>query len=332
MPEPNVELGIVIPVWSGRFLGEALDSLRAQTDLRFRVYLGDDASPDDIAAIVRERGTGLSLVHHRFATNLGGRDLVRHWNRCIALAGRETWIWLFADDDEAEPDSVAAFYRERERRPGARLFCLAIDEIDETGKSLGRYVSPPVEEGAEAFLEELLLRRGREVRGADHLFARSLFDDCGGFVWTPQALYADLATWVAFTEAAGQKYRLTGGGLRWRNHRASVSRGNWPGSRRAFLDGLMIFTSWVDQFIGSRPPEWRERMAHQMFAIYCYTYRQLPEAAARGEGWVLLRHLWGLRHVGGKRRALWLWQQWLRVQMRGWPVVSSWCRWRARRS
>jgi glycosyltransferase involved in cell wall biosynthesis len=88
----DIALAIVIPAWRSQFLGATLDSLRAQTDRRFRVYIGDDASPDDIAAVVARHGAELELVYHRFGENLGRRNLVAHWHRCVGLTRGEPWL------------------------------------------------------------------------------------------------------------------------------------------------------------------------------------------------------------------------------------------------
>lgn len=45
------KLAIVMPAYKARFLRQALESIAQQTDKRFTVYVGDDASPDDIKEI-----------------------------------------------------------------------------------------------------------------------------------------------------------------------------------------------------------------------------------------------------------------------------------------
>ena len=46
------QLAIVIPAYKAKFLPKTLDSIAAQTDKRFCVYIGDDCSPEDIGSIV----------------------------------------------------------------------------------------------------------------------------------------------------------------------------------------------------------------------------------------------------------------------------------------
>ena len=327
----EAELAVVIPTWRGRFLAAALESLRVQTDQRFRVYICDDCSPEDIRGIVGRDGAGLDIVYHRFPSNLGGSDLVKHWERCLSQVGQEDWLWLFADDDEAMPETVAEFYRMRKQQPAARLFCLPVQIIDESGAVIRNAVNPPATESADALLGAFLARQGREGRGADHLFSRSLYEECGGFVWTPQAMYADLASWVVFTEAAGTKYRLSEGGLRWRQHSDSVSQGGWEGSGIVFLDALMTFTEWADGFIAEYPRVRRRQLSRDMFRNYRGDIRNLPSLPVKGEGMKIFKQLWGLPHVGGRFRAGRVWLTWFRTDIRSWPLISVWCRWKYRR-
>ena len=111
-------LAVIIPAFKGRHLAATLASFAAQTDRRFRVYVADDGSPEELAPIVAPFRAQLDLVYHRFPENLGRTSLAGHWHRAMALS-RERWVWLFSDDDLVSPDSVAAFWAERARRPSS---------------------------------------------------------------------------------------------------------------------------------------------------------------------------------------------------------------------
>lgn len=62
---------------------QTLDSVAAQTDKDFTVYIGDDASPHDLKNIVYLYQDKLDIVYYRFETNLGGQDLPGHWNDAL---------------------------------------------------------------------------------------------------------------------------------------------------------------------------------------------------------------------------------------------------------
>ncbi len=258
--DPDRMLAIVIPAWRGRHLGAALQSLRLQTDQRFRVYVGDDASGDDLLSLAKENGQGLDLVYHRFDENLGGRDLVAHWHRCIALTQDEPWIWLFSDDDVAEPECVASFFGAIQSGLGETdLLRFNLRIIDDSGALVRTPRPNPLWESAEDFLRSILVGGGREWRAPEHIFSRQVYDQKGGFVSFPMALYTDLATWVEFAEKGGVK-TLPGPHLRWRAHGSGISSGQRIQNRDALLAALNGFLVWLEQNVKRRSPDRSDRV------------------------------------------------------------------------
>ena len=75
------------------------------------MYIGDDCSPGNLYSIVEKYENRIPIVYKHFDENLGGKDLVAQWERCIDLVGDEEWIWLFSDDDIMDPTCVENFYR-----------------------------------------------------------------------------------------------------------------------------------------------------------------------------------------------------------------------------
>ena len=129
------KLAIVIPAYKGRFLKETLDSIAVQAHKdEFVLYIGDDASPQNLKEIVSDYADKMNIVYRRFDTNLGGVDLPGHWDRCIALA-KEPVVWFFSDDDLMPQDGVERIIKALEcygTRHGMFRFPLAV--IDENGK------------------------------------------------------------------------------------------------------------------------------------------------------------------------------------------------------
>lgn len=244
-------LAIVIPAWRGRHLRAVLNSFCAQTDRRFRVYVGDDASSDELKELVDEFRRDLEIVYRRFDENLGGRDLIAQWDRCIALTQGEEWIWLFSDDDEAEPDCVSAFYGALEGvGSGVDLMRFDFNIIDPEGNLVRSPAPNPEKETARELLRAILAGGGREWRAPEHLFRREVYERCGGFVNFPLALYSDLATWVEFAGDRGV-VTLSQGKVRWRSHAEGISSGSRVKNRDALLLALSGFIGWLSDYLKS---------------------------------------------------------------------------------
>jgi glycosyltransferase involved in cell wall biosynthesis len=103
-------LAIVIPYYKLTFFEETLQSLANQADKRFKVYIGNDASPENPEALLEKYIGEFDFVYHQFEDNLGGTSLVQQWQRCIALTNEEEWIMILGDDDVLGKNVVEEFY------------------------------------------------------------------------------------------------------------------------------------------------------------------------------------------------------------------------------
>lgn len=103
-------VAIVIPYFKLIFFEATLKSLANQTDKRFKVYIGDDASPESPVFLLEKYKDAINFDYEKFDVNLGGISLVKQWERCIDKVGDEKWIIVLGDDDVLDVNCVAAFY------------------------------------------------------------------------------------------------------------------------------------------------------------------------------------------------------------------------------
>lgn len=103
-------LAIIIPYYKTTFFEETLQSLANQTDKRFKVYIGDDSSPENPLVLLNGYKDKFEFIYHRFEENLGGISLAEQWDRCIALTAGEEWVMILGDDDSLSPTCIADFY------------------------------------------------------------------------------------------------------------------------------------------------------------------------------------------------------------------------------
>lgn len=277
---PEVLLAVVIPAFRARHLAEAIGSLRAQTDRRFRLYVGDDGSPDELEPIVREAGAGLDLVYKRFGENLGGRDLVGQWNRCLAMTVDEPWIWLFADDDIADAGCVAAIYEGiAASRPETGLLRFNMRVIDDRGEVIAEPAPhPDYETGRElllAMLPKNMNARRRKFCAPDHVFSRAAWLAEGGIPNFPKALFSDFAAWIAFAQAGGVR-TLRGAGIRWRAHPAGTSTGLRAAHRWEWLKAFTGYVVWLRARTARLHPDLSGEVERELREWVISTFRYWP--------------------------------------------------------
>lgn len=237
------KIAIVIPAYKVEFLRQALSSIALQTCRDFVVYVGDDCSIYDIKTVVEEFASRMEIHYVRFVENLGGRDLVGQWERCIRLVEDEKWIWLFSDDDMMPADGVERIRKAIEANPRDRFFRLPLQIVDEAGVvTLARIPFPQPRNTADEYLLEYF-RGLRPSSACEYVFRKGLFKSLG-MVHFPCAWCSDIATWYSYALGAGSVVNVGGAPVSWRNAEGvNISSTNGLYDRK--MEALIRFVSWL---------------------------------------------------------------------------------------
>lgn len=219
-------LAIVIPAYKITYLRETLESISRQTDKRFNLYIGDDCSPYDIESVVKEYENKIPLTYKRFDTNLGGKDLVAQWERCIEMTKDEEYIWLFSDDDTMDPECVASFYKVLSENRDDELFHFNINMIDDLdGGKIKTLPLFPERMTAGEYLESKL--RGKILSFVvEFIFSRVLYKKVDGFQNFDLAWGSDFMTWLKMSVNCKGILTITGSKdccVNWRKSSENIS-------------------------------------------------------------------------------------------------------------
>lgn len=230
-------LSILVPAWKHDYFYEALTSIAKQTDLRFSVIIFDDAGPGEIRKIAEQFP---QFAYIRFENNLGGSDLVGHWNRCLKHV-RTEWVWIFSDDDVMSSNCVSEFYQGLNAAPDAVIFQFTVKQVDSNLYPL-KESRPLWCESAEDFI---LARMSSEKISCvpDHIFNwKVLNEKVGGFVSFPLAWNADDATWALLAKESGT-FGLANGEVLWRQSQNNISTSRAHSSQKFEAD--LQYLEWL---------------------------------------------------------------------------------------
>lgn len=103
-------LTVIIPYFKISNFEETLKSLANQTDQRFDVFIGDDASPESPEELLRKYEGAFNFSYLRFNDNLGAHSLTKQWERCLENV-QEEWFMILGDDDYLSENAVEEFYK-----------------------------------------------------------------------------------------------------------------------------------------------------------------------------------------------------------------------------
>ena len=193
-------LAIVIPYYKPEFFDSCLSSLAEQENKDFRVYIGDDCSPQDPSEIINKYKEQISLTYHRFDQNIGSGTLTSHWERCIEMTNKEEWLMILCDDDRLSPQVVSEFYNQlgKIRIIGAKVVKYASQVIDTHGEAIsGIYEHPRLQNYDEMFYRRFINNSRSSL--SEHIFSREQYLKFG-FRDLEYAWHADDFAWLDFSE------------------------------------------------------------------------------------------------------------------------------------
>lgn len=188
-------LAIIIPYYKLTFFEATLTSLAIQTDKRFKVYIGDDASPESPIDLLENFEGKFDFKYHHFGTNLGSTSLVKQWKRCLETAGSEEWVMFLGDDDLLEENVVCEFYKNlNEIDAVANVIRYSTYKIDALGLLISsQYIHPKIEYSTDFFF--------RNVRSSlsEYIFRKTKVNEIG-FKDFPLAWQSDVLAVLEFSE------------------------------------------------------------------------------------------------------------------------------------
>lgn len=193
-------LAIIIPFYKLIFFEETLQSLAFQTDHRFKVYIGDDASLEDPGPLLEKYQGKFDFVYFRFDHNLGGTSLVEHWKRCIALTSNEEWLMILGDDDILSNKVVEAFYENLEDVKSFDSQVIRFSSAYIYGNGYKKSVIEQhlkVEKATEAYYQHYLELKRSSL--SEYIFSREAYSR-HYFSNFPLAWHSDDMAWLDFSE------------------------------------------------------------------------------------------------------------------------------------
>ena len=247
-------LAIVIPAYKAKYLKETLESISQQTCKDFTLYIGDDYSPEDIYSIVQKYKNKIEIVYKRFDSNLGGKNLVEQWKRCIDLTQDEEWIWLFSDDDIMGSKCVESFYNTI-KTDNYDVFHFNVKEIDQTGKETGKASYYP------EIISSYSLYKGKMTGKllslvVENIFSRNIYKKTNGFQNFDLAWGSDTATWIKFCSDTGMKTIYTDY-IYWRISPENITPTISQSIVERKLNALIKYLEWNKEFFSTTVPSWK---------------------------------------------------------------------------
>lgn len=138
------KLAIVIPFYKIDYFENCLQSVASQTDKRFTLYIGNDASPDNPTSLINKYLNTDHYKYYQYSENLGSKNLALQWERILQNVTEE-WFQILGDDDVISANFVEEFYAQFQDKQDIDSNVVKFSQrwIDHTGQPLNDYTTYP---------------------------------------------------------------------------------------------------------------------------------------------------------------------------------------------
>lgn len=193
-------VSFLLPAYKGQHLAESIESILKQTFTDFELVIVNDCSPDDIDGIISSYDD-YRIRYYRNESNIGGKNLVAQWNRCLDLA-RGEWTVMASDDDIYDPKFLEELIRLTTKWPSCIVFHSNVKCIDDNGELIK--INVPFEEHENmisyAYMHDVL-KRWHSM--PEWMIRTSDLRKIGGFIDFPTATWSDVATIYVLAQENG---------------------------------------------------------------------------------------------------------------------------------
>lgn len=287
------KLAIIIPAYKNAYFDKTLESLSLQTDKNFSVYIGDDNSPYDLEEIVSKYSDRLNITYKRFSTNLGSKDLIKQWNRCLQMLQDEDFFCLFSDDDVMETTCIENFYKALQENKNYDVFHFDINFINAEGEVTTQCPLYPSILSADNFLYMLYTNK-IDARMPEFIFRTQHFYATGGFINFDLAYRSDNATVLTNAKDKGI-YTIPLSKIHWRNSGINVSANPDVLLKIRRTYASITFFNWLEDYYCQRKERCPLRPKRRMKLII-FDILTLTDCIGRKELHQALKQINSIKH------------------------------------
>lgn len=184
-------VSVLMPVFKTCYLSKAILSILNQTVSDFELIIVNDKSPEDVDTIVSSFCDS-RIRYYTNEENIGNKDIVANWNKCLSYAKGE-YFCLICDDDCYAPTFLEEMLRLAKQYPQCNVFRSGVQIVDKAENVYDYYPSSPEWECSEDYMWHVF-RGYRCQTVSEWFYRRQPIVDLGGYVSLPLAWYSDFLT------------------------------------------------------------------------------------------------------------------------------------------
>jgi len=266
-----IKFSICIPAFKSLYLQQCIASILQQTVTAFELIILNDCSPEPVEAIVQQFEDN-RIHYYRNDTNVGAVKLIENWNKCLNLAQGEYMV-IMGDDDELEPDYLAAFSELIQRYPHLDVYHCRSKIIDDQEEV--RMLTPACPDFE--YVYDSIWHRLEQYRSnyiSDFVYRTAALRSQGGFYDLPLAWGSDDITAFIATGIKGIAH-TNKPVFRYRSNSLSITS---TGNNGIKMEANLAYEAWLHHFLLNTPANGEQLIVHKYL---CQHQKRLMRARKR---------------------------------------------------
>lgn len=190
-------ISVAIPAYKSKFLAKAIQSIINQDYKNLEIIIVNDNSPEDIDNVVQQFNDS-RINYYTNKKNLGKKDPVANWNKCLSYA-TGVFFSLLCDDDIYEPTFISSLYKLSLKYPQCNVFRARGKFLNAKGEIIDVYPSAPeIESCIDYMWHRISGLRMQTI--SEFMYRRKHIVEIGGYTPLPKAWCADDVSIYRFSQ------------------------------------------------------------------------------------------------------------------------------------
>lgn len=183
----------LVPSYKANFLKKALESILYQTydNDNFNIIVSDDCSTENIEGIVKTFHDK-RLIYRRNNNNIGGVNLVKHWNLLLDLC-KSDYLIMASDDDIYNPHFLECIDKLITEYPKAFVYRARVQRINDEEEVIAKEDIFDKFQNKVEVLHSIFCGNYIGCIG-NYVFKTQELKNRGGFINFPYAWFSDMAS------------------------------------------------------------------------------------------------------------------------------------------
>lgn len=188
----------LLPAYKSKYIEETLRSIQSQTLKDFKVIISDDCSPEDIYSVCVPCLGDPRFLYRRNKVNIGGNNLVQHWNLLVDICDTE-YLILASDDDIYDRNFLQQIDDLTKKYPECDIYRARVRRVDENCDIIRRDACYEEHVSQIEYIAQRYNTNSVQCI-SNYVFRTKALKEKGGFINFPLAWYSDVATTIIMSE------------------------------------------------------------------------------------------------------------------------------------